>query len=182
MIILGIDPGSQITGFGVIKVEGSRFQVLEAGPIRLKKFGDLPQRLLHLNDHLDQLIQRHQPQALAIEKVFHGVNVQSALVLGHVRGVVMMLAAKYNMSIGEYAPTQVKKSVTGYGRAEKEQMQEVVRILLHLDEIPKPNDVADALAIAICHAHAAPVNARYQVAVKRAERKSASDLTRFFSE
>ena len=162
MIILGVDPGSTITGYGLLKSEGNRFQILEAGPVRLKKHGELPNRLRFLYETLHNLIALHKPQVIALEKVFHGVNAHSALVLGHVRGTVMLLAAQHDIPVAEYAPTEVKKSVCGYGRADKAQIQEMVRVLLNLREAPKPNDVADALALAICHAHTAPVLDRYR--------------------
>lgn len=162
MIILGIDPGSVITGYGVLKSEGNRFRVIDAGPLHLKKHGELPNRLVYLAERVEVLIETHQPDVLSIEKVFHGVNFNSTLRLGYVRGVVLMLAARRGVAVAEYAATEVKKAVTGYGRAEKSQVQEMVRMLLGLPEIPKPNDVADALALAICHAHTAPVMERYR--------------------
>ncbi len=157
-----MDPGSLITGYAVLRSEGNRHHVLDAGPIRLKKFGELPQRLVHLAERIEALIEAFNPQALSIEKVFHGVNFQSALILGQVRGVVLMLAARHQMSVAEYGPTEVKKAVTGYGRAEKSQVQEMVKILLNLKQIPKPNDVADAMALAICHSHTAPMMRHYR--------------------
>lgn len=162
MIILGVDPGSIIAGFGFIETDGTRFQVLEAGPIRLKNKGELPQRLLCLAEELETRIRKYKPEAISLEKAFYGKNVQSALVLGHVRGVVMLLAARYKIKLAEYAATEVKRTVTGYGRAEKAQVQEMVRVLLNLKEVPKPEDVADALALAICHAHTGDNTARYQ--------------------
>ncbi len=162
MIILGVDPGSVVTGYGVLETEGNRFKVVEAGPLRLKKHGELPNRLVYLAEHIERLIATHRPDVLAIEKIFHGVNFNSTLRLGYVRGVVLMLAARLGVPVAEYASTEVKKAVTGYGRAEKSQVQEMVRMLLGLNEIPKPNDVADALALAICHAHTAPVLDRYK--------------------
>lgn len=160
MIIMGVDPGSLITGFGVIETDGNRFQVLEAGPIRLKKAGEIPQRLLLLATELETRIRKHSPDVISLEKVFYGKNFHSAMVLGYVRGVVLMLAARYEKPVAEYAATEVKKAITGYGKAEKAQMQEMVRLLLNLPTIPKPADVADALALAICHAHTAPAATR----------------------
>ncbi len=161
MIILGVDPGSLITGYAFLETEGNRMKLLDAGPIRLKKHGEIPARLLALHDALDELIRTHQPHVLSIEKVFHGVNFNSTLLLGYVRGVALMLAARYEMDVAEYAPTEVKKAITGYGRAEKVQMQEMVRILLNLREVPKPHDVADAIAVAICHSNRVPVMSKY---------------------
>jgi len=162
VIILGIDPGSLITGYGFIRGEGNRLLMMEAGTIRLKKQGDMAYRLLHLADFLDNKIAEVKPDVISIEKVFHGVNFNSTLALGYVRGVVLMTAARHQLTIAEYSPTQVKKTITGYGRAEKTQMQEMVRMLLNLREVPKPADVADALALAICHAHTGPIMTRYR--------------------
>lgn len=157
MIILGIDPGSLVTGFGLLRTEGNRFQMIAAGPIRLKQFGTMENRLFHLSEELENIIKTHNPDVLSVEKVFHGLNFQSTIALGYVRGIVMMQAARHSLTLAEYSPAEVKKAITGFGRAEKEQVQEMVRILLNLSEVPKPNDVADALALAICHAHAAPI-------------------------
>lgn len=162
MIILGIDPGSIIAGFGFIEADGTRLQVLEADAIRLKKHGELPQRLLCLAEALEQRIRVHKPDAISLERAFYGKNVQSALVLGHVRGVVMLLSARYKIPLAEYAATEVKRAVTGYGKADKAQVQEMVRVLLNLKEVPKPADVADALALAICHAHTGETADRYK--------------------
>ena len=157
MIILGVDPGSLVTGYGLLAVDGNRFRMLDAGPIRLKKYGSMENRLLHLSDALDKLIEGFKPDVLSVEKVFHGLNFQSTIALGYVRGIVLMQAARHRLQLAEYAPAEVKKAITGYGRAEKQQIQEMVRVLLNLPEVPKPNDVADALALAICHANAAPL-------------------------
>lgn len=160
MIVLGVDPGSRITGFGVIRVAGNHLQHVASGAIRLDKNEPIESRLLALMMELDGLIQTHQPDVLTVEKVFHGVNFRSTLILGYVRGVVMLTATKNGVPVTEYAATQVKMAVTGYGRAEKAQVQEMVRILLALPIVPKPHDVADALALAICHAHSARTMAR----------------------
>lgn len=160
MIILGIDPGSRITGYGVINSRGNHSTMIEAGPIRLQKIEAIGERLVLLADTLDGLITQHKPDALALEKVFHGVNVKSTLVLGYVRGVILMCAARHSLPVAEYAATEVKKTVTGFGRADKQQIKEMVKILLKLEKDPKPHDVTDALAIALCHAHLGPTQAR----------------------
>lgn len=163
MIVLGIDPGSVVTGYGILRSRGNSLQLLDAGPIRLKKQSeDMAQRLCFLGQQLETLITTFRPDALAIERVFHSVNFSSALKLGYVRGVVLFLAAKHHLEIGEYSPTEVKKSLTGYGRAEKGQVGEMVRMLLGLPAPPKPHDVTDALALAIYHAHTAPILKRMQ--------------------
>ena len=155
MIVLGIDPGSRITGFGLVRVEGKLLRHLDSGPIRLNTKEPIEKRLVELMDRLDALIEEHQPDVMAVEKVFHGVNFKSTLILGYVRGTILLTATKRGVPLAEYAATQVKVAVTGYGRAEKTQVQEMVRILLGLPAVPKPNDVADALAVAICHATSA---------------------------
>lgn len=158
MIVIGIDPGSIVTGYGIIESRGSRLRLIDAGPLRLKKHSeDIPKRLQYLGEQLSHIIETHQPQALAVERVFHSVNFSSALKLGYVRGVVLYIAAKFGLEIAEYSPTEIKKSITGYGRAEKSQMGEMVRMLLNLPKVPKPHDVSDALAMAIYHAHTAPI-------------------------
>ena len=163
-------PGSQVTGYGILKVEGNRMHLLYAGPVRLKKHGEIPLRLHVLSEFLAERIKAFEPDILAIEKVFHGPNFNSTIRLGYVRGVVLMLAGRFGLEVHEYAPNEVKKAVTGYGRAEKEQIQEMVRILLKLPEVPKPNDVADAIALAICHANHAPVMRRFEQPPRRSTR------------
>lgn len=156
MIVLGIDPGSRITGFGVIRLEGNRLIHVESGPIRFNAKQPIGERMLHLVETLESLIKRHSFTAISLEKVFHAVNVKSTLTLGYMRGAVMYSAAKAGIPLFEYAATAVKVAVTGYGRAEKQQVQEMVRMLLGLSTVPSPHDVADALALAICHAHSNP--------------------------
>jgi len=161
VIIMGVDPGTVVAGYGFLRYDGNRFQLVDAGPVRLKAKGALPERLLFLEQSLDALFREHRPDAVAIEKVFGGVNFQSTLRLGYARGIVLMLAARHGTAVAEYAPNEVKKAITGYGRADKQQIQEMVRILLKLRAQPKPADVADALALAICHGHLAAFARRH---------------------
>ncbi len=151
MIIMGIDPGFAITGFGIVKYEGNRFSVLDYGAVTTEASMKLSQRLLVLNNSLEELIQKHKPDAVAIEELFFNKNIKTALTVGHGRGVAVLAAARSGVDIFEYTPLQVKQSVVGYGRAEKAQIQQMVKALLNLKAIPKPDDVADALAVAICH-------------------------------
>ncbi len=151
MIIMGIDPGFAITGFGIVKYEGNRFSVLDYGAVTTEASMKLSQRLLVLNNRLEELIQKHKPDAVAIEELFFNKNIKTALTVGHGRGVAVLAAARSGVDIFEYTPLQVKQSVVGYGRAEKAQIQQMVKALLNLKAIPKPDDVADALAVAICH-------------------------------
>ena len=149
--ILGIDPGSRVTGYGVIVVDQHRITHLDDGCIRL---GDsaLDERLLILYDELSSVIDRYQPVEAAIEKVFMNRNADSALKLGHARGVAMLCASKAGLKVAEYAATQIKQTVVGRGHADKAQVQHMVRALLELKKAP-PADAADALAASICHAH-----------------------------
>lgn len=153
MIIMGIDPGFAITGCGVIKYESNKFVVLDYGAITTDSSLVLSQRLLMLYNKLEDVIMRYNPDVVAIEELFFNKNIKTALNVGHGRGVVLLAAAKNNKKIFEYTPLQVKQSVVGYGRAEKKQIQQMVKMILNLKSVPKPDDVADALAVAICCAH-----------------------------
>lgn len=155
MIIVGVDPGSRVTGFGVIRLEGNRLRSLDHGAIRTATLGPLapfPQRLSQIYQGLSHLLKCHNPDVMAVEEVFHALNVKSALQLGQTRGVVLLAAARLGLPVVEYSPLEVKKAVAGYGRADKRQIQMMVRMLLKLPETPQPHDAADALAIALCHA------------------------------
>jgi len=153
MIILGIDPGFAITGYGIVKYEGNKFSAVDYGAITTASTMELPKRLLHLHDSLEKLICQYKPDAIAIEELFFNKNIKTALTVGHGRGVAVLTAAESGVEVFEYTPLQVKQSVVGYGRAEKGQVQQMVKIILNLPQVPKPDDVADALAIAICHGH-----------------------------
>ena len=153
MIIIGIDPGFAITGYGVLEYSGNKFHLMDVGVITTEAGLELSDRLLVLNDGLDALIARYRPDAMAVEELFFNTNVKTAIKVGHGRGVALLSAAKAGVKVYEYTPLQVKQSVVGYGRAKNEQVQQMVKILLNLEKIPKPDDAADALAIAICHAH-----------------------------
>ncbi len=153
MIILGIDPGTAITGYGFIKFQGNKFQVIDYGCVRTPSGLELHERLGMIYDQLGDLISKHQPTDCAVEELFFNKNAKTALAVGHGRGVALLAAQKAGLKILEFTPLQVKQSVVGYGRAEKAQVQFMVKTLLNLQEIPKPDDAADALAIAICYAH-----------------------------
>jgi len=153
MRIIGIDPGFAITGYGIIDYKGNRFSVVEVGVISTEADQELSERLLKLSQGLDFLLNKYKPDAMAIEELFFNTTVKTAIKVGHGRGVAMLSAAKAGIKVTEYTPLQVKQAVVGYGRAKKEQVQQMVKVLLNLDRIPKPDDAADALAVAICHAH-----------------------------
>ncbi|MEI6603034.1 MAG: crossover junction endodeoxyribonuclease RuvC [Clostridia bacterium] len=153
MIILGIDPGFAITGYGIIKQVGNRFQTIDYGAITTQAGVALPKRLLTLTLELESVIARYQPDVVAVEELFFCNNAKTAIAVGHGRGVAVTAAARAGIEVYEYTPMQVKQAVVGYGRASKAQIQQMVKAILGLAEIPKPDDVADALAVAICHAN-----------------------------
>jgi crossover junction endodeoxyribonuclease RuvC len=153
MIILGIDPGYAIAGFGIIQKEGGRLKPIQYGSIQTLPSLDTGTRLKQIYDATKQIIEQYKPEVMAIEKLYFNRNVTTALTVGQARGVLILAAVEAGMPIAEYTPLQVKQSTVGYGNAEKNQVQEMVKVLLKLKEVPKPDDVADALAIAITHAH-----------------------------
>lgn len=154
MRILGIDPGYAIVGYGVIDYQNTRFSVVDYGAILTDAGTPFNERLEQIYDETFALMQRWKPQAMAIEKLFYNTNAKTVIDVGQARGVLILAAQKNALEIAEYTPLQVKQSVVGYGRAEKKQVQEMTKLILNLPKIPKPDDTADALAIAICHAHA----------------------------
>lgn len=153
MVILGIDPGYAIVGYGVIKYENSKFLTLDYGAITTKPETPFPERLEQIYDGMQLLIQKYNPEAVAIEELFFNTNQKTAIAVGQARGVIVVSAQKNKVPTFGYTPLQVKQAVVGYGRAEKKQVQEMTKMLLNLKRIPKLDDTADALAIAICHAH-----------------------------
>ena len=153
MRVLGVDCGSRVTGYGVIDTDGADCVFVRCGAIRSKPSDPIAERLKTIYAGIVDVIHELQPEAAAFESLFYATNVQSALKLGHVRGVSMFAAAEACLPVFEYSPLEVKSAVTGYGRAEKLQVQQMVRALLKLDALPEPFDASDALAVAICHAH-----------------------------
>lgn len=154
MRILGIDPGYAIVGYGVIDYQNTRFSVVDYGAILTDAGVPFNERLERIYDDAFALMQKWKPDVMAIEKLFYNTNAKTVIDVGQARGVLILAAQKNRLSIAEYTPLQVKQSVVGYGRAEKKQVQEMTKMILNLEKIPKPDDTADALAMAICHAHA----------------------------
>src|SRR2546421_8874375 len=152
MRILGIDPGTGILGFGVIEVRGPKAQLVDAGVIRTPVKEDDAVRLETIFDELTDIIVQAKPGIMSVEKLFFAQNVTTAMTVAQARGVVLLCGMQAGLKIHEYTPLQIKQALTGYGRAEKKQMQEMVRVLLGLSEVPKPDDCADALAAALTHA------------------------------
>lgn len=160
MRILGIDPGIAIVGFGFIDKQGSKLTPVQYGCIQTEAHTPEEKRLLHVYEGMVQLIDKYKPDAVALEKLFFNRNVTTAMSVGQARGVLVLAAVQKGLPVSEYTPMQVKQAIVGYGKAEKRQVQEMTRMFLKLQAIPKPDDVADALAVAICHAHSYTLNSK----------------------
>jgi crossover junction endodeoxyribonuclease RuvC len=158
MRILGIDPGVAIVGYGVIEYKKNVFKVIDYGKITSPAHTPLPKRLKMVYDGATELVNAFKPDVVAIEELFFNTNVKTAIAVGHARGVLVLAAENAGIPIAEYTPLQIKQAVVGYGRADKNQVQQMVKMFLSLNEIPKPDDTADALAVAICHAHSASLS------------------------
>jgi crossover junction endodeoxyribonuclease RuvC len=165
--VLGIDPGIAIVGFGFIDKIGSKLVPVQYGSIQTEAHTDPGLRLKEVYDAAVQLIEKYKPDAMAIEKLFFNRNVTTAFTVGQARGVILLAGVQAGLQVAEYTPLQVKQAVVGYGKAEKHQVQEMVKMLLKLSIVPKPDDVADALAIAICHAHSSALLTMINEAGKR---------------
>ena len=168
MKVFGIDPGSERTGYGCLETDGSRHRLVVCGAIAAPAKSGFPAQLLTIHERLRVLLAECRPDCVAVESIFYAVNVRSALKLGHARGVALLAAVQGGYQVFEYSPAEVKRAVVGYGRAEKHQVQEMIRLLLGLSEVPQPNDAADALAVAICHVHAQPASPEAAVALAAA--------------
>jgi len=169
--IFGIDPGSERTGYGCVETDGRRHHLIACGAITAAAHDPFPQRLARIHRELASLLLAHRPDCVAVESLFHAVNARSALKLGHARGVAILAAVEAGCEVVEYTPAEIKRAVVGYGRAEKHQVQQMVKLLLGLARAPAPHDAADALAVAICHLHSRPpavVAADLQVVSRKA--------------
>ncbi len=178
MRVLGIDPGSETTGWGVVEGAGHKYQAVEFGTVRVSPRERFALRLMKISDGIEDLITRLKPDAFSIEEAFYATNVKVALKLGQVRGVALLAAERAGLEIFEYSPRLIKQTVVGYGNAEKHQVQEMVRILLSMNAVPSPHDAADALAIAICHFHHAGTAQRILAADARIKLTTAVSTTR----
>ncbi len=164
MRVLGIDPGSETLGWAIVEGTGSKYGAVDFGTIRSSSKLSFSKRLLSIHNGVSEIVEMHRPDVLSIEDSFYAKNVSVAVKLGQVRGVILLLAEQKELEISEYAPRLIKQTVVGYGNAEKQQVQQMVKVLLKLKEIPKPHDAADALAIAICHFHHATLNEKIKKA------------------
>jgi crossover junction endodeoxyribonuclease RuvC len=160
MLVIGIDPGTASTGFGLVREDSAgNLSLVDYGVIQTLPGQSMPGRLLSLYHEIQHLLTLHRPEISAVEKLFFQRNVTNALTVGQARGVALLALAESGLPIGEYTPMEVKQAVAGYGGADKNQVQQMVRALLGLAETPKPDDAADALAVAICHLHSARMQA-----------------------
>lgn len=153
MKVLGIDPGSQTLGWGVVEGSGLKYSLIDFGTVKSSPRQSFSKRLLKIYEELEKVIEKFQPDVLSVEEAFYANNVKVALKLGQVRGAILLLGEMSKLEIAEYSPRLIKQTVVGYGNAEKHQVQEMVRLLLKMKTVPQPHDAADALAIAICHFH-----------------------------
>lgn len=153
MLVLGLDPGTATTGFGLVRGDGGQEKLVDYGVIKTSPAQSMPQRLAQINREFSQLLLDYRPDAVAIEQIFHHKNAKTVITVAQSRGVLVMAAALREIEVAEYTPLQVKQAVTGYGNADKKQVQAMIRKILRLADIPRPDDAADALAIAICHLH-----------------------------
>jgi crossover junction endodeoxyribonuclease RuvC len=170
MRVLGIDCGSQSTGFGIVESDDQNHRAITFGAIQFHSKVIFSQRLLKIHERIQQLIISYSPQVVAIEDQFYLSNFRSVMKLGQVKGVAILTAAAAGIPIFEYSPLEIKGAVTGYGRAEKNQVQVMVKNILNLDDLPKPNDAADALALAVCHIHTAATRHKMRLADQQVSR------------
>ena len=167
-LALGIDPGIATTGYGLVReLHDGSLETVEFGTITTLAGQPVPERLAQLYHRLQEILLLHRPDSCAVEKLFFQKNVRTAISVGQARGVALLALAQAGISIGEYTPNEIKQAVAGYGAADKYQMQQMVRLLLNLEDIPKPDDAADALAVAICHLHSAQAQARYDAGIEQ---------------
>lgn len=162
MLIMGIDPGTATTGYGLVQGQGTRGRLVDYGTIRTPAGMSMPERLVSIHREMHSLLENYKPDVVAIEELFFHHNAKTAISVAQSRGVLVMTAARLGLSVAEYTPLQVKQAVVGYGNASKRQVQLMVQALLALKEIPRPDDAADALAIAICHLHSHRMNVIYE--------------------
>lgn len=163
MIVLGVDPGLATMGYGVISFDGVKCRPVDYGALTTPAKMPLPERLMHLYEGIEELCKRFEPDDIAMEELFFSKNVTTAIAVGEARGAAMVAMRKHTTNLFEYTPMQIKQAVVGYGKADKQQMQYMVKMLLNLEEIPRPDDAADALAAAICHSHSSRMRHNFRM-------------------
>lgn len=174
MRILGIDPGYALMGYGVIEQQGNNFKVIDYGSISTEAGTPMPERLKFIYSSLMDIIAETEPEVAALEELFYNTNAKSVINVGQARGVAVLACVNSGLSIDEYTPLQIKQALVGYGRAEKKQVQQMVKTLLGMKSVPKPDDTADALAVAICHANSAAGSSRLAASIEKALAKDAA--------
>jgi crossover junction endodeoxyribonuclease RuvC len=162
MIVLGIDPGTATTGYGAIQKQAGKEKLIEYGVINTRPDSDMPNRLMKINHEIQGLIIKIKPDVIAVEELFYHKNSKTVITVAQARGVALLTAAMAGIEVMEYTPLQIKQAVAGYGKADKKQVQIMVQKILNLAEIPRPDDAADALAVAICHVHSHRLNSIYK--------------------
>ena len=163
MRILGIDPGFAITGYSIIDYEGNKFKLINSGAVTTKAGVSFPIRLTKIFDDISMLIDEYKPDAISVEELFFNNNVKTAINVAQARGVILTVGCKKNIPTFEYTPLQIKQSVTGYGRADKVQVQRMVKMILNAEKLPKLDDITDSMAIAICHAHSSKFSSQFKL-------------------
>ena len=163
MRILGIDPGFAITGYSVIDYIGNKFKLITSGAVLTKAGESFPLRLLKLNNDLEEIIDTYKPDAISVEELFFNNNAKTAINVAQARGVILITARINNLDIFEYTPLQIKQAVTGYGRADKVQVQRMIKMILNAEKLPKLDDITDSMAIAICHAHSSKFSSQFKL-------------------
>lgn len=174
MRILGIDPGYALMGYGVIEQQGNNFKVIDYGSISTEAGTPMPERLKFIYSSLMDIIAETEPEVAALEELFYNTNAKTVINVGQARGVAVLACVNSGLSIDEYTPLQIKQALVGYGRAEKKQVQQMVKTLLGMKSVPKPDDTADALAVAICHANSAAGSSRLAASIEKALAKDAA--------
>ncbi len=168
MKVLGIDPGTAATGYGVVvRGDGGAVSLLECGVIRTRSQAELPERLRQIHEGLGDVLARHSPDVVAVESIFYGKNVRTTVLLGQTRGAILLTAGLLDLPVADYSPAEIKNAIAGTGRATKEQVQFMVKKLLRLKEPPSPSDAADAVAVALCHLHTGRLSALGRAVVGR---------------
>jgi crossover junction endodeoxyribonuclease RuvC len=168
MRILGIDPGYALMGYGVIEQQGNRFKVVDYGSISTEAGLPMPERLKYIYSSLMDIIAETEPETAALEELFYNTNAKTVINVGQARGVAVLACVNSGLQIYEYTPLQIKQALVGYGRAEKKQVQQMVKTILKLEKVPKPDDTADALAVAICHANSSAGSSRLAASIEKA--------------
>lgn len=164
--MLGIDPGMARTGYGLVRqLRGGDLELVDFGVIVTQSGQEASERLLALEAGIERMLQFHQPESSAVERLFFERNVSTAMSVGQARGVVLLTLARHHLAVSEYSPVEIKQAVAGYGAADKRQMQTMVQTLLRMDDLPRPDDAADALAVAICHAHMSRIRQRMEAGI-----------------